>query len=103
MGGYDALPFFLLAALAAFPAQAQLPRASTPCEPRSTAMHSLNGKYNEWISERGITGAGALVEIWKTDDGKTWTITVTLPNGLTCMLAEGDNWEDSPQDKGKKS
>jgi len=29
-----------------------------------------------------------------TSDTGTWTITLTTPNGLTCLVASGQSWEE---------
>ena len=36
---------------------------------------------------------GAVMEVFASDDTGTWTITVTLPNGLTCLIAAGESFE----------
>ena len=44
----------------------------------------------------GVTSAGGLVEVFATDDGATWTIVVTTPQGRSCMVAAGEGWRAVP-------
>ncbi len=41
----------------------------------------------------GVSKDGGLVEVLTSGPGSTFTIIVTMPNGLTCMVAAGDSWE----------
>ena len=40
----------------------------------------------------GLSTDGGLIEIYSSEKG-TWTILVTRPSGITCLVAAGDNWE----------
>ncbi len=43
----------------------------------------------------GLAGPTAIFEIWASDKPPhTWTILKTTPNGLTCIMAVGDGWQD---------
>ena len=35
----------------------------------------------------------AVVEVFASDETGTWTITVTTPNGMTCLVASGQSFE----------
>ena len=35
---------------------------------------------------------GALVELLTAKDGITWTIILTSPKGVSCLVASGDGW-----------
>jgi hypothetical protein len=35
-----------------------------------------------------------VVEILTSGPGSTFTIIVTMPNGMTCMVAAGNSWEN---------
>jgi len=41
---------------------------------------------------------GMVIETFASADTGTWTITVTTPNGLTCLVASGQSCEALPQD-----
>ncbi len=67
------------------------------CRERDYWIEGLEEKYGEVVKHMGITGRGALVEFTVAPDG-SWSMLVTLPgpNGLTCMTAEGTDWQDVP-------
>ena len=52
----------------------------------------LAKKYGEAPVAIGVTNKGGLVEVLTTSDGNTWTIIVSMPNGLSCLVAEGEGW-----------
>lgn len=94
------IPFWLTAAvLAAF--FVATPAWAVPiCMQRVNAVENLQRKYYEAQVARGLTiGRDQMlrvVEVWRTKDGGTWTILVTRPNGMTCLVAEGSEWVNVP-------
>jgi hypothetical protein len=83
-----ALP--LLAAIAATPAAAD---ESMACGKRDEMLGHLSGKYQEEPVAMGLATNGSLVEILASDSGNSFTIVYTTPDGRTCMMAAGSNWE----------
>ena len=89
---------FTAAACAAFfvslapagPAQAQAARTS--CGDRAAVLDRLAARYAEAPVNMGLTSTGAVLEILASDQG-TWTVLVTTPQGVTCMMAAGEHWE----------
>jgi len=68
--------------------------ASQPvCGPRDKFLEHLRGKYDEQPVGLGVTGGGGVLEMLAAPDGKTWTIIVTTPGGLSCVAAAGHAWE----------
>jgi hypothetical protein len=92
--------FFMLglaACAATEPVIQPVVRASPPpvqraCALRGTALENLAGRYQEVPVAAGITNQGALVEVLTTDDGRTWTIIITTPQGISCLVAAGEGW-----------
>jgi len=41
----------------------------------------------------GIVNNGGVVEILPSQSGTSWTIPLTIPNGVTYTIAAGENWE----------
>ena len=41
----------------------------------------------------GLARDNTVMELYAAADTGTWTLTVTLPSGLTCLVAAGDNFE----------
>ena len=44
----------------------------------------------------GLSNNGGVVEILTSPEGDTWTIIITMPNGLSFLIAAGENWEKMP-------
>jgi len=40
-----------------------------------------------------VAGNGGLIELLTASTGATWTLIITLPNGPTCLLAAGQDWQ----------
>ena len=40
----------------------------------------------------GLTDKGAVLEEYASKTG-SWTFLVTMPSGLTCVVASGQSWE----------
>lgn len=65
------------------------------CHPRATIVAGLStGKYDEAQRGFGMTSDGQLLEFWRSDDGATWTILITRPNGVSCVVSAGTLWDD---------
>lgn len=71
--------------------------AEPNCIPRERAVRELHTKYSETAVAMGISNSGAVVELFATENGSTWTVIVTLPSGLTCALSAGEDWETLPK------
>ncbi|MGR3617637.1 MAG: hypothetical protein ACU0BB_16565 [Paracoccaceae bacterium] len=75
---------------------AQQVSAQTPqnCAPRSAVLERLNENYQETRQSIGLAGPGQVVEVFASTDTGTWTITVTIANGMTCIVASGRSFEN---------
>ncbi len=76
-------------ALPVTPAQAQ----GAPCAPRASVLERLAQGYGESRKSIGLGANNQVVEIFASDVSGTWTITVTNPAGVTCMVASGRAFE----------
>lgn len=79
----------LLAFLIAGPAAAQ----SGNCGPRDAVVARLAESYGETRRSIGLGANNALMEVFASTQTGTWTITVTLANGMTCLIAAGQAFE----------
>ena len=79
----------LLAVLSG-PARAQ---GTRNCAPRDVVVARLSDGYGESRQSLGLGAEGALIEVFASQDTGTWTITVTNPGGLTCLVASGQSYE----------
>ncbi len=63
------------------------------CGERDVVLAQLAEGYGETRRGLGLAANNAMVEVFASDQSGTWTITVTLPTGVTCLLASGDSYE----------
>jgi hypothetical protein len=74
-------------------AQAQQVMGGAVCGERSNFLSHLGKNHQEAPSAMGVTASGRVIEVLTSSDG-TWTIIMTHPNGMTCMVAAGKAWEN---------
>ncbi|MGH6900256.1 MAG: hypothetical protein ACREJ5_27515 [Geminicoccaceae bacterium] len=94
-------PLMLVGALTlAGPTLAQAPPGSaavTPgCHSHSDLAAMLDHKFAERPNALGLQADGHLVEVFVSNDGTSWTIVVTRPDGWSCIVAVGEHWESLP-------
>lgn len=63
------------------------------CATRDLVVERLAQKYGESRQALGLGTQGAMVEIFASEESGSWTITVTMPNGSTCLIATGQAYE----------
>lgn len=63
------------------------------CAARSVVLEKLAERYGESRQSIGIAPQGRVVEVFASAETGTWTITVTLPDGMTCLVASGEAYE----------
>ena len=64
------------------------------CAPRNDVIERLYSKYGESRQSFGLAPKDRVVETWANENTGTWTITVTMPNGITCLVASGQSYEN---------
>ena len=75
-------------------AAAELPaQGAQNCAPRAVVVERLAEAYGETRQSIGLGARGAVVEVFASTETGSWTITVTLPNGMTCLIASGQAYE----------
>lgn len=67
--------------------------ASPACGPRDQLLGELAKQYHEAPVALGLDNSGALIVVLASDDGGTWTIVVNRPNGTSCLVASGEEWQ----------
>jgi len=82
----------LLLGSAVSPAAAQ----QMMCGDRGKVVASLEKGYSEAPSSMGLASNGSVIEIFTSAKG-TFTIIMTQPSGLSCLMAAGESWEDLPK------
>lgn len=82
------LPLLALSFLFVASTNAQQPQ----CSERDDVLAALARKYQETPVAAGVTNTGGLVEVLTDRKGGTWTIIVTTPQGMSCLVAAGEGW-----------
>ena len=70
-------------------------QAQMPCGKREDFTAKLQKKYGEVRRGMGL-GGGMIFELWTNGDSGSWTILMTRPNGVSCIYAAGEEWNDAP-------
>ncbi|MBR9763615.1 MAG: hypothetical protein GYB53_08850 [Rhodobacteraceae bacterium] len=81
----------LLSSALAGSAAAQATQRS--CAPREVVVERLAEGYGETRKSIGLGSNNAMVEVFASDTSGTWTITMTSPQGITCLIASGQAFE----------
>ncbi len=90
--------FFIVSGVASWVAFPSAVQAQAVCGERIALVEKLKAGFNEAPRSMGLANNGHMVEVFASPKG-SWTIIVTQPNGLACLLAAGENWEDLPRKK----
>lgn len=68
--------------------------APMACSPRDDVLSQLASKFKEAPVAVGLANNGGLLEVLTAGDGTTWTIIITMPNGVSCLVAAGEDWQN---------
>lgn len=63
------------------------------CAPRPKVLEKLTQQFGETRQSIGLAAQGSVVEVFASAETGSWTITVTLPSGMTCLVASGQSFE----------
>ena len=63
------------------------------CTKRTALVKALHNKYEEQRRGMGIASKTGVVEFYMSDKG-TWTVVMSMPNGMSCIIAAGRDWEE---------
>lgn len=63
------------------------------CGVRETIVEHLATGYGESRQSIGLGTQNRVVETFANPETGSWTITVTMPNGMMCLLASGQAYE----------
>lgn len=69
--------------------------AAAQCAPHDKVSVELATQFGEQASSMGLATDNSIMELYSSATG-TWTLTATFPNGLTCLVASGQNFETVP-------
>ena len=72
------------------PAHAQ---SGLACNTRDNLVKTLEDRYHETLDSVGLQGPELLIEVWSARDTGSFTVIITKPNGISCVVASGSNWQ----------
>ena len=64
------------------------------CNQRSEVVKKLETRYQESTIGLGVASDGGVLEVLSSDQGKTFTVLLTKPNGQSCLISMGNGWEN---------
>ncbi len=63
------------------------------CAPRDTAALQLEKQFGDSVSGRGLAANGKrMIELLVSEKG-SWTVLISDPNGRSCVMSSGENWQ----------
>jgi hypothetical protein len=87
------LHWMVLAAILCSLAIISVANAQQPlCSTRADITMQLSEQYAEVPVSLGVANNGGVMEVLSAPNGKTWTLILTMPDGMSCMIAAGDDW-----------
>ena len=69
--------------------------ATPPCGNHDKIVNVLGNKFKESRRVMGVVNSKAIMEIFMSPQG-TWTMVITDTNGISCITAAGEEWQDIP-------
>ena len=79
------------------------PAMAANCAKRELVVDRLETHYDERPTAAGLqtmSDKQTLVEVWSSEETGTFTVMLTLPDGMTCIVATGTDWhQQAPEDR----
>ena len=64
-----------------------------PCLDVGDVDRNLRTQFGEAVGGRGVASPSSIWSLYVSPSGATWTIIVTLTNGMSCFVAAGEHWQ----------
>jgi len=64
------------------------------CRERHEIADLLTNQRQEQHFASGLQASVQLIELWVSDETGTWSILVTKPDGMSCLVASGTSWTE---------
>ncbi len=71
-------------------------RAQPVCMSHDELARRLHERFQEVQVANAISNNGALVELYATSDHSSWTLAMTRPGEMSCVLVAGEAWHQFP-------
>jgi hypothetical protein len=68
------------------------PAWAAGCGLRDVLVEKLTETYAERLTATGLQNAQSMVEIWTSDKTGSFSILVTRPDGISCLVSAGNHW-----------
>lgn len=81
-----------VAILALSPISADAQNTPTSCGVRTDVVTHLDKKFGEQRNNMMLDARGNLVEMFSNLETGSWTLTVTIPDGPTCVMSSGESF-----------
>lgn len=79
-------------------------QGAPPCLAFPAVVEVLHDRYGEAPIGGGMVNEGAIVVLFSSDAGETWTLALRESSGETCFVASGTNWAGQlPQPAGMEN
>ena len=86
--------FLVMTSLGAMMTAAQDAQAEgANCAARAQVVATLATRYGESRQSIALAADNSVVEVFASRDTGSWTITVTQPGGLTCLVSAGQAYQ----------
>ncbi|MEX3316463.1 hypothetical protein [Sulfitobacter sp. PS-8MA] len=66
------------------------------CAPRTALVTRLEAAYGETLSARGLQSGQSLIEIFASPKSGSFTVLMSRPDGISCILSTGTHWMVEP-------
>jgi hypothetical protein len=68
------------------------PAQTVQCLQREALVEKLTTTYHEEMTGGGLQNPQQLLEVWSSDSTGSFTVFITRPDGVSCILASGLYW-----------
>jgi hypothetical protein len=73
--------------------------AAPVCASDEAVSKELESRYGEVPVARGLASDGKLLQVFASEDGISWTVVLTRPDGVSCIAATGRYWQTVAEKK----
>ena len=70
------------------------------CAPREAIIAQIAGQHGEAQQSYGLQQSGAVIETWANTDTGSWTVIMSTPDGMSCLVAVGEAFRTVKVKKG---
>jgi hypothetical protein len=72
--------------------------AAPQCAQRDQVMDLLAKKYGETRQGMGVADNNSVMEVFASEVTGSWTITVSSPDGIMCLVASGQGFQEMAEE-----